>query len=393
MKNLRNAIILLVTIVSCTTERATNNEEALKQSLTKLRYTIEAYADVDKNPRTLSDSATVEFVHSGDWTSGFYPGCLWYAYELSNDPLFQQSAIERTRLIEDQKLNSKTHDMGFKMYCSFGHAYRITKDSCYRDILLTSAEHLAKRYNPKVGCIRSWDHNADKWDFPVIIDNMMNLELLMWAFKETGDSTYYRISVSHADKTMENHFRDDFSCYHVIDYDPETGEVEHRQTHQGYADNSSWARGQAWALYGYTMMYRETGRQTYLERANAIASFILQHKNLPEDRIPYWDFDAPNIPDEPRDASAAAVICSALYELSEYSQSKQDQYIQEADNILASLCSDAYLSNVSANHYFLLEHSTGSFPHNSEIDVPLIYADYYFLESILRKKNLESTNR
>lgn len=259
--------------------------------------------------------------------------------------------MKYTAFLEQEKFNAKTHDMGFKMFCSYGQGYSITKNPQYRDVLLQSAETLISRFNPKVGCIRSWDHNSDKWDFPVIIDNMMNLELLFWAAKETCDSTYKEIAVSHALKTLQNHFREDYSTFHVVDYDPETGEVEGRTTHQGYSSGSTWARGQAWALYGFTMVYRETNNPVFLEQAENIADFILAHPRLPEDFVPYWDFDAPAIPDEPRDASAASIMSSALYELAEYSPNREE-YLSAANKMFESLKSDKYLAKQGTNRGF-----------------------------------------
>ncbi len=274
------------------------------------------------------------------------------------------------------------------MFSSFGKAYQFTGNEEYKNVVIQSAKTLATRFNPKVGCIRSWDHNADKWDFPVIIDNMMNLEMLMWAAKETGNDTLKQIAISHAQTTAKNHFREDYSSYHVIDYNPETGEVENRNTHQGYSDESAWARGQAWGLYGFTMMYRETGMEEFLDQAEKIAGFILNQKGIKEGQIPYWDFNAPNIPNEPYDASAAAIIVSALYELSAYSKNA-NEYKEVANRLLDTLSSPDFLANVGENEGFLLKHSTGHLPHNSEIDVPIVYADYYFLESIIKKKNME----
>jgi hypothetical protein len=272
--------------------------------------------------------------------------------------------------------------MGFKMYCSYGTGYRVTSDPAYKEVLIQSAKTLSTRFNPVVGCIRSWDHHKEQWGFPVIIDNMMNLELLFAATRFSGDSSFYKIAVSHANTTMANHFRSDYSSYHVVDYDTATGKVVKKNTHQGYADESAWSRGQAWGLYGYTMCYRETGDPVYLQQAEHIAAFILHHPNLPKDKVPYWDFNAPDIPNEPRDASAAAVMASALYELSRYSSHKKE-YLTVANTILQSLTAN-YRSAIGGNKGFLLLHSTGSKPSNSEVDVPLNYADYYYLEALLR---------
>lgn len=342
---------------------------------------------VPVSPRTLSSDGNLVLVPAKDWTSGFFPGELWFLYEFTGDKKWEEQARTFTAQLEKEKLNGGTHDMGFKIYCSYGNGYRLTKDPAYKDIIIQSAKTLSTRFNPAVGCIRSWDHNADKWQFPVIIDNMMNLELLFAATCLTGDSSFYKIAVSHANTTMKNHFRSDYSSYHVIDYDPATGKVLHKQTHQGYADESSWARGQAWGVYGYTMCYRETKKPKYLEQAEKIASFILNNKRLPQDFIPYWDFDAPNIPNEPRDASAAAIIASAFYELSQYSAIGKF-YQKKADQIISNLTS-YYRSPIGQNRGFILLHSTGSKPMNSEVDVPLNYADYYYLEALLRSKKLK----
>lgn len=336
-------------------------------------------------PRSLNGNGELASVGPSDWCSGFFPGCLWYMYEKTGDSLWKDEAEKYTGILADQQLNSGTHDMGFKMFCSYGNGYRLTGNKEYKQILVQSAKTLITRFNPKVGCIRSWDHHSNKWKYPVIIDNLMNLELLFWATKETGDSSFCKIAEEHALTTMKNHFRADYSCYHVVDYNPETGEVISKGTHQGYADESAWARGQAWALYGYTMCYRETRNPLFLEQAKHIADFIFSNRNMPDDFIPYWDFDAPQIPNEPRDASAAAVIASALVELRCYVPGKSIDYTEKALKILDNL-SAKYRSAFGDNQGFLLAHSTGSKPHNSEVDVPLIYADYYYLEALLRCK-------
>nr|WP_302829462.1 glycoside hydrolase family 88 protein [uncultured Bacteroides sp.] len=338
------------------------------------------------SPRTIADDGSFKMVASRDWTSGFFPGELWYMYEYTQDDYWKKKAEDFTAHIEDQKTNGGTHDMGFKMYCSFGNGYRLTKDAAYKDILLQSAATLITRYKPTIGCIRSWDHSRDKWECPVIIDNMMNLELLYWAFKETGDSVYYNIATNHALTTMKNHFRDNYSSYHVVDYDTITGNVLHKQTHQGYNDESAWARGQAWGLYGYTMCYRETKLLEFLTHAENIANYIFTNPTMPEDMVAYWDFDAPGIPNEPRDASAAAVMACAMYELSMYNVEKAEQYKKWADTIVESL-SNNYRAKLDGDYGFLLLHSTGA--HNFERDVPLVYADYYFLEALLKKAKLE----
>lgn len=365
--------------------------DQLKYAFTQVDSVKKRLAEEGSNarlvsPRTIGDDGSFKMVASKDWTSGFFPGELWYMYEYTQDDFWKQKAKEFTAPIEDQKTNGGTHDMGFKMYCSFGNGYRLTHDPTYRDILLESAATLITRYKPTVGCIRSWDHGRDKWQCPVIIDNMMNLELLYWAFKETGDSVYYNIATNHARTTIKNHFREDYSSYHVIDYDTISGAVLHKHTHQGYNHESAWSRGQAWGLYGYTMCYRETKLPEFLEQAEHIAHYIFTNPTMPEDRVAYWDFNVPNIENEPRDASAAAVMACAMYELAMYDAGKAEQYKKWADTIVESL-SRNYRAPLHGSYGFLLLHSTGAW--NFERDVPLVYADYYFLEALLKKDKLE----
>ncbi|GFZ38834.1 glucuronyl hydrolase [Bacteroides nordii] len=354
----------------------------------KSAFTEEQKEKMLVSPRNIEPDGSLRLVASRDWCSGFFPGELWYMYEYTGNEYWRQKAEEFTAPIEREKTNGRTHDMGFKMFCSFGNGYRLTHNSDYKGILIESAETLITRYKPNVGCIRSWDHNKDKWQCPVIIDNMMNLELLFWAYKQTNREEFYDIAVNHARTTMKNHFRDDYSSYHVIDYDTISGEVLKKNTHQGYAHESAWSRGQAWGLYGYTMCYRETNLPEFLEQAKHIANYIFTSKTLPEDLIPYWDFNAPTIPDEPRDVSAAAVIACALYELSMYDKDYAVKYKEWADTIVNNL-SQNYRAALNGDRGFLLLHSTGSAPHKSEIDVPIVYADYYFLEALLRKSKLE----
>ena len=344
------------------------------------------------NPRNSEPDGTLNLVPSKDWTSGFFPGELWFLYEYTQNNFWKKKAQQHTDIVEKEKMNGSTHDMGFKVYCSFGNGYRLTQDEHYKEVLLQSARTLAMRFKPAAGIIRSWDHSTAKWLCPVIIDNMMNLELLFWATKESKDSTFYRIAVDHARTTMKHHFRPDFSSYHVIDYDTITGQVLKKNTHQGFADESAWSRGQAWALYGYTMCYRETRLPEFLEQAQNIEKYLFTHPNMPEDLIPYWDFDAPGIPDEPRDVSAATVIASALYELSLYDPEKGERYRSNADKIIENLTKH-YRATLKKDNGFLLLHSTGTKPTNTEVDVPIVYADYYFIEALMRKNKLEKTGK
>ncbi|ACU06055.1 glycoside hydrolase family 88 protein [Pedobacter heparinus] len=324
---------------------------------------------------------------SEPWVGGFYPGGLLYLYESTRDTALYNEALRKLKLLEKEQFNKTTHDLGFMMYCSFGNARRLMHTSAYDQIIINSAKSLSSRYNDKVGCIRSWDSDAAR--FMVIIDNMVNLELLFAATKLTGDSSYYHIAVKHANTTMKHHYRADYSSYHLVIYNPETGAVSKKQTVQGAADTSAWARGQAWGLYGYTVMYRETKDKKYLDMANHIAQFLLGHPNLPKDKIPYWDFNAAGIPNAPRDASAGAVICSALIELAGYAGPKMAKtYFSAAETMLGALSSPAYRAATGENGGFILKHGVGNYPRNADIDVPLIYADYYYIEALSRYQKL-----
>jgi uncharacterized protein YyaL (SSP411 family) len=271
------------------------------------------------------------------------------------------------------------------MYCSFGNANRIQPKPEYKEILLNSAKSLCTRFNPAVGCIKSWDSKAG--DFLVIIDNMMNLELLFETTMATGDSTYYKIAVTHANTTIKNHFRDDYSSFHVINYNSETGAIQQKRTAQGAADGSAWARGNAWGLYGYVVCYRYTKDPAYLRQAEHIADFLLAHPNLPKDKIPYWDFNAPGIPNALRDASAASVMASALLELHAYTDKAHGKkYLGAAETMLRSLSNPTYKAAAGTNGGFIIQHCVGHMPQKTEIDQPLTYADYYFVEAMKRYK-------
>lgn len=327
------------------------------------------------------------YVKADSWTSGFFPGSLWYLFEATGDTRWRDAATRYTARVESAKDLTRTHDVGFILTTSFGNGLRLTNDPHYRDVLRAGAATLSTRFNPTVGSIRSWDNS--KWGFPVIIDNLMNLELLLWAAKDTDTPKWRQIAEIHADTTLRNHFRPDGSTFHVVDYDPANGQVRSRATHQGTSDQSAWARGQAWALYGCTMLYRETKKPAYLAQARKTAAFILNHPRLPADKVPYWDFDAPDIPQAPRDTSAAAIICSGLLELSGFvGPEEAAQYRAVAIQQLRSLSSPAYRAPLGENGCFLLLHATANFPQHSDIDVPISYADYYFLEALLRARTL-----
>lgn len=352
---------------------------------TRYKMLLDYPVDSMSMPRSMSiKNNQIKKVPSRDWTSGFFAGNLWQLYRLTGDSKYKEQAEKWTPFSKKESLNSNSHDVGFKVFCSFGEALKVENKQEYKDVIIKGAETLCTRFNGKVGAIRSWDFNKEIWDFPVIIDNMMNLELLFEASKLSGNKKYENIAIQHANTTLKNQFRDDNSCYHVIDYDPATGAVRKKTTLQGYNDDSVWARGQAWAVYGFTMCYRYTKDPSYIKQAEATAKFFINNKNLPEDGIPYWDFKDPSIPNAPRDASAAAVMASGLYEL--YTYTKDKSYLAFADKIIASLSSDKYVLNSEIKGPFILDHSTGNWPKHDEIDEPIIYADYYFLEALLRKK-------
>lgn len=386
------------TLLGCGTNRPSERpiveiiDEALDFSAQQSLLMAHSLKDqAGRLPKSINKKGQLETCGSEWWVSGFFPGVLWYLYENNPTDSLKKWAVDYTLRVEDQKYTTDNHDVGFMIFCSFGNAYRLTKDSKYKEVIKTASNSLITRFNPVVGCLRSWDYASwsSKWQFPVIIDNMMNLEMLLWSSKEFNDTTYCHVATAHANKTMENHFRDDFSCYHVVSYDTITGRVEKKNTAQGLSDGSAWARGQGWGLYGYTMMYRETGNAQYLQLATRIADFIVNHPNLPADKIPYWDFDDPNIPNAKRDASAGAIICSALIELSGYvSKEKADQYLEVAQTQIRVLSSYEYRARLGENANFILKHSVGHMPNGTEIDVPLTYADYYYVEALLRMKKL-----
>jgi len=344
----------------------------------------------EKFPKTFFPSTDqYEFSNSGWWCSGFYPGSLLYLYEETKDSVLYNEAMRMLQLLKKEQFNTHTHDLGFMMYCSFGNGIKINSDSAYREILLNSARSLSTRFNKTTGCIRSWDSKAG--DFLVIIDNMMNLKLLFWATQATNDSSFYKMAVTHANTTMKHHFRSDNSSYHVLNYDTATGLVKQKKTAQGFADESAWARGQAWGLYGFTETYRETKDKIYLEQAIKIAAFILSNPNLPANKIPYWDFNAAGIPNVLRDASAAAIMASALIELAGYVDIKKaNEYLSVAETILTNLSTPEYRASAGTNGGFILKHSVGHLPNKTEVDVPLTYADYYYIEAMKRYSQLKT---
>lgn len=393
-RNLLTICLIAVAAMACTRQETMEELTArvferaaaqVKVMDTVLEEIAQQQPGVPVYPRSINKDGSFWSSHYKWWCSGFYPGTAWYVYEYTLDESVRDIALKYQAGLEPLRFRTDDHDIGFQLMCSYGNCLRITGDKACEPVIIDGANSLASRFDPEVGCTRSW--NFGKWSFPVIVDNMMNMELLLKATELGGDASLKDVALSHARTTMKNHFREDFSSYHLVDYNPETGEVVGKQTVQGYADDSAWARGQAWALYGYPMIYRFTKEQDILDHAVAIAEYLLPR--LPEDAVPYWDYDSPEIPNDVRDASSAAIMASGLIELSKYVDAeKSARYLAAAEKMLRALASDEYLVPEGEDYGFILRHSTGNKNKDSEVDVPLTYADYYFLEALMRWRNL-----
>ena len=318
------------------------------------------------------------------WTSGHFPGSLWYLYEATGDKFFCDRATDWTETLAPNSTVDDNHDVGFIMYCSYGNARRLLKTDKYDALLCETAASLCRRFNPDLELIRSWGGKDDKKNFKVIPDNMMNLELLEFASKNSGNPQYANVARKHATKTMAHHFRADGGTYHVLDYDQVTKRVKNIDRGQGASCETAWSRGQSWAIYGYTMMYRETKDPAYLAFAQKVTDFAINNPNMPSDGVPYWDFGAPG---EERDTSAAAIMASGLLELAGFvGGEKGAAYRAFAVKQLLALASPAYFAAPGTNGHWLLMHGVGHKPAGSEVDTPLDYGDYYFLEALLRFK-------
>lgn len=377
-------------LISCSKKESMDALTARVFTVAEQQYlTMDTRLEVTTLPQSIASDSTFKSSTIYWWCSGFYPGSLWYIYEYTQNEAVKTLAEKNTLKLDPIQYVTNDHDVGFQLNCSYGNGFRLTGNEDYKKVLYQGAQSLATRFSSVTGVIRSWDFLRRGWKYPVIIDNMMNLELLFWATQATGDSTFYDIAVKHADTTLKNHFRADNSLYHGLNYNPETGEIKHYQGGQGFSEKSAWARGQAWGLYGYTLMYRFTKERKYLEQAIKIAEFTLNHPNMPKDLIPYWDYNAPGIPDALRDASAAAINCSGLLELSQYvSEERAKKYYKAAEKILQTLSSPAYTAEEGTNGGFILKHSVGNIPSGTEVDMPLTYADYYYVEALCRYKSL-----
>lgn len=387
MKKVILTAVLFVTLMQVYGQGALDVKQQMKTITKQYEQLLLAHPDTTKTPQSFADGKYVDMPTEW-WCSGFFGGTLWYLYEYTHDIKWKNAANLWSMAVQKEQFNTTTHDLGFMLYCPFGNGYKLTAKPEYKKILINGAKSLATRFDPKVGVIKSWD-SFEGYNYPVIIDNMMNLEMLFWAARVTGNKKYYQVCTKHADATIRNHFRKDYSTYHVVCYDS-VGNVLAQKTKQGAHDTSAWARGEAWALYGYTVMYRETKDKKYLQQAIQIADFFIHHPNLPADKIPFWDFNASDIPNAERDASAAAIACSGLLELSKYvDMKKSNEYFKVAEKMLASLSGKDYRSELNENGNFLIKHCVGHKPGNREVDVPLVYADYYYVEALLRYNKLK----
>ena len=389
-KTLVYILLSMLTVVACSRQESMEKltarvfERAASQFLVldaNLDSVLLANPGEPVYPRSINPDGSLWTSNYKWWCSGFYPGSLWYVYEYTGDEKYKELALKYQAGLEPLRYRTTDHDIGFQLMCSYGNCLRITGDTLCKPVLIDGANSLATRFNPTVGCTKSWD--SKKYAFSVIIDNMMNLELLFKAIELGGPDSLKHVAVSHAYTTIKNHYREDKSTKHVLDYNPETGELAQVYPGQGYSTESAWARGQAWGLYAFPMVYRFTKDPQILEHAVAVAEYILPR--LPEDGIPYWDFDSPDIPNDVRDASAAAIMACGLIELSGYVDAeKSERYLAVAEKMIRSLASDEYLAQVGEQYGFLLKHSTGYKFKDSEVDAPLTYADYYLLEALMR---------
>ena len=389
---MKKTIICLAAVLALAVSCAEPQKESMNQLIDRVFAVAAEQSEImaaslaeDQTPKTFEEGKLVTASYDW-WCSGFFPGVLWYIYEYNGNDQFKELAIKETAKVEPVKYITDHHDVGFMINCSYGHQYRLTGDEHALEVLRTAAQSLTGAFTEEVGCIKSWPFVKDgfSWVYPVIIDNMMNLELLMSIANMDNSEWLRHVAVSHADVTMKNHFRDDYTTWHLVDYVPGVGDVNKKITVQGLADSSAWARGQAWALYGYTMMYQRTGDKKYLIQAQNIGDMIEGY--LPEDGVPYWDFNDPKIPDTYRDASAAAVMASAYIALDAVAENGKN-YLAIAEKQLRTLASDEYLAAPGEIGGFILKHSVGNLPEDAEVDVPLTYADYYFMEALMRYRN------
>ncbi|MCK4733831.1 MAG: glycoside hydrolase family 88 protein [Methanophagales archaeon] len=307
----------------------------------------------------------------GYWTGGFWVGMLLLVYKITGDERYKAEAYNWAKRLENRK-NDKTFDLSFLFYPSFVLGYDITGDRYFRKVALEAAETLSTLFHEKASFVYN---KIDEKIGRTIIDAMPDLQLLWWAYEETGGERFYEVARTHSMRTVDEFIRDDYSTVHVIDFDLETGELQRKITVQGYSDDSCWSRGQAWAIYGFTLAYKHTRDELFLRTAEKLAEYFI--KNLPEDYVPYWDFNDPK--KELRDSSAAAIASSGLLDLSALSGKKGFRDV--AINILSSLC-DNYLCEEEKDG--ILKHGCFHKPEEKGADESLIWGDYYFIEAIMK---------
>jgi hypothetical protein len=395
-------LVMTLTILQCKKIQShhgdrTNIDSLITENLQfaqdKITYFIENL-DVNTYPGSIDDEGQLKTITAKSWESGYMAGILWYLYDYTNNPKWKVFAQQWTAGLELQKFNKNSHDLLFMLYASFGNGYKITQDELYKDVLIVGSNSLASRYDPEIKCIKSWDplYQGMAIQFPVIIDALMANEMLFYAASISGDSNLYNIAYNHALNTKRDFFREDYSTYYLVEYDTILNTVKEKRTWMGYSDESTWARGHARAIYGSAVTFRETGDSSFLELAKKAAEFYMNHPRLPADLIPYWDFDDPDIPNAPRDASAACIAASGLLELSSLLPSdEQAKYADFAIRTLKSLASDTYRNKPSENLGFILKNSTGSRTWNIDVDKPKISADYYFVESLVKLNKLKNS--
>lgn len=391
-------VSIIISVINLNGQSIKNNldnlvDQAISTSLICLERSVDEIGDRSKYPSYGNKDLEWLTTQSEGWTSGFYPGCLWYAYELSKDSKYKKWAQEWTAGLEKQKFNTVTHDLGFMIGSSFGNGLRLAPDDAvtapYKEILLTAAKTADSRFFPVKGVYpSSWDANKLPNSVPVVIDIMMDLELMMWASQNGGDPAMMDRCISHIAATYNDFIREDGGSFHIVRYDKTNGKVLSKGQLQGDVDSSTWSRGHAWMVYGLVSAYRYTKDTQYLTQAIVVADYFIKH--LPKDRIANWDFQSSL---DHRDASASAIVCSALLELQGYMTKARlkKYYLKEAENILSSLCQPPYSSNCEGTNCILLR-STHYYHGSSNTDVPCSFADYYFLESLVRYKELQKKN-
>jgi unsaturated chondroitin disaccharide hydrolase len=381
-------ILLLVLALATVTARPAAAEDPLEAAIRhawdfaaqQLDRAVKSIP-TDRYPRMTTSTGNWETTSPSAWTSGFFPGALWLMFERTGNPLWRARAETWTSRIGGQRTRTDTHDLGFMFMSSYGHGYRLIPNEPYRKILVEAAGSLAKRYDPDVRCIRSWGSINDTTKFEVIVDNLVNLELLLWGARNGGNAEWRTMAINHGLRCgIQDLMRADGSTFHRAIYDPVTGGLKSRGTVQGACDACTWSRGHAWAVYGFTMLYRETGDTRFLDAARTTADYFISH--LPPDKVPYWDFSKSG--SEPRDSSAASIAASGLLELSrrETDATRKQTYLSAARDILTSLSSPAYLAE-GTTYWSILMHGTRNKPAGS-YDTGLVFGDYYMLEAMLR---------